>query len=241
MAESNVLILGDQASHLLELTDAVRDLGFRAIRAKTPQDAIALSHERGHRYPAVLIDNEAAMMDVGAALDTLRRECSSPDMTAFATGERPSADERKRLRCGGIEHALWLPIRDHALLFYLNDACHPEQPGMFQGELRAPVGWMARVMVGGRSKLAQVYALSCGGAYLATDRPSVRGSEIVLELPLPQGPMHLECEVIFTNVPGNLRRCNLPTGMSVEFLSTPARDREALSACVAESAAEYAV
>jgi hypothetical protein len=108
MAEPNVLILGNQASHLIELTETVSELG-------------------------------------------------------------------------GIEHALWLPVRDHALLFHLSDACYPDQPGMLQGEPRAHLGWMARVMVGGRSMLSQVYALSCGGAYLITDRPSVRGSEGVLE------------------------------------------------------------
>jgi CheY-like chemotaxis protein len=241
MAEPNVLILGNQANHLIELTDTVRELGFRAIRAKTPQDAIAISQERGHRYDTVLLDTEAPMMDVGAALDTLRRECRSPGMVAIATGERPSASERDRLRDGGIEHAVWLPVRDHALLCHLSDACYPDQPGMLQGEPRAHLGWMARVMVGGRSKLAQVYALSCGGAYLITDRPSVRGSELVLELPLPQGPMHLECEVTFTNVPGNLRRSSLPTGMCVEFLRTPAADLEAIRACVIESASEYTV
>jgi CheY-like chemotaxis protein len=241
MNEPNVLILGDQPSHLAELADTVRELGFRAIRAKTPQDAIAQAQERGHHFGAALVDPELPALDLANAFSELRRECSSPNLVVLASGKRPSDAERERLREGGVKHALWLPVTDHALLFHLNNACYPEQPGTKRNELSAPVGWMARAMVAGRSKLTQVYALSAGGAYLLTDRPSLRGSELVLELPLPEGPMHLEAEVLYTNVPGNLRRNNLPTGMYVEFLSTPAADQETLQACIVESAADYLV
>jgi hypothetical protein len=44
------------------------------------------------------------------------------------------------------------------------------------------------------------------------------GAEVDLELRLPGRPVTLRAEVVFTNLPGNLQRENLPLGMGVRFL-----------------------
>jgi hypothetical protein len=43
------------------------------------------------------------------------------------------------------------------------------------------------------------------------------GADLTIELPLPTGAIRVAGRVLYTNVPGNLARQSLPTGMAVRF------------------------
>ena len=240
MSEPTVLILGDHGTALSDLADRIRGHGFRAVRAKTPQDAIDLATERRYRFDAALIESGLAAFDLAAALDLIRERAGKPGMVMLATGRMPDGDERERFRDAGVRHALWHPIGDHALLFHLNRAISEDGTAL-RGALRVPTEWQTRVMVAGREKQASVYSLSSGGAYLATERPSMRGAQVAVELPLPTGRVSVLARVLYTNVPGNLKRGTLPTGMGVGFERTPIDDRQAIDDGVAEISAHYFV
>ncbi|MFB0977445.1 MAG: hypothetical protein QMC73_07250, partial [Myxococcota bacterium] len=62
------------------------------------------------------------------------------------------------------------------------------------------------------------YSLSAAGAYLKTPRPSMSGAQIKVAFPLPGGKVSASCQVLYTNVPGNLSKGLLPMGMAVQFL-----------------------
>jgi hypothetical protein len=93
----------------------------------------------------------------------------------------------------------------------------------------------AQVFQAGRQKPARVYTLSSGGAYLETPRPTMRGARVEVEMAIGAGPVRAVGVVVYTNVPGNLHRTNLPVGMGVRFsdLSDPAS--AALRRLVAEA------
>lgn len=240
MREPTILVLGDHGMALSELSDRIRGFGFRAVRAKTPQDAIDLAVERRYRFDAALIESSLAAVDLGAALSQIRERAGHADMVMLATGALPHADERARLREAGVNHALWQPVGDHALLFHLNRATS-QDGAHFRAAQRVPTEWQTRVMVAGRPKPASVYSLSRGGAFLATERPSMRGAELALDLPLAGGRVTVLGRVLYTNVPGNLKRSRLPTGMGIGFVRTPSDEAEAIGSGVSEIAAHYFV
>jgi len=241
MLETTVLVLGEHGALLSGLADRMRALRFRAIRSKTPQDAIVLAHERGYRFDAALIDTSMPALDLGSALVDLRSLAGEQGIAFLATGVKPSAEECARLRDAGVLFALWQPIGDHALRFQLNRATTHDPGVSLREEQRVPTEWSTRVTVGGRPKPASVYSLSAGGAYLATGRPSMRGAEMAIDLPLPGGTISVLGRVLYTNVPGNLARSHLPTGMGVRFIDTPIDDRRAIDEQVSEVAVQYLV
>lgn len=235
-----MLVLGDHGMALSELSDRIRGFGFRAVRAKTPHDALDLASERGYRFDAALIDSRLAAMDLSSALSEIQSRAGTREMIVLATGTEPDATDRARLREAGVSHALWQPIGDHALLFHLNRATSIDG-AHFRAAQRVPTEWQTRVMVAGRPKPASVYSLSQGGAFLATARPSMRGAELALDLPLATGRVTVLGRVLYTNVPGNLKRSYLPTGMGIGFLRTPRDEADAIGSGVAEIASHYFV
>jgi CheY-like chemotaxis protein len=238
--ETTVLVLGDHGLSLSDLSERIRSFGFRAVRAKTPQDALELAAERGYRFSAALIEASLPALDLGPALDRIRSRAGTPGMVLIATGAMPDAAERERLRGAGVHTALWQPVGDHALLFHLNRATG-EEGRHLRAAQRVPTEWRTRVMVAGRAKPASVYSLSSGGAYLATERPSMRGAELAIDLPLAEGTVSVLGRVVYTNVTGNLKRAHLPTGMGVAFVRTPPADADAISEGVAEIASRFYV
>jgi Tfp pilus assembly protein PilZ len=98
--------------------------------------------------------------------------------------------------------------------------------------------WVVR---GRRSVPARLYSLSTGGAFVATERPALRGSALGLMLELPAGRARLAGRVVMTNVPGNLARRNLPTGMAVRFDSQEADTEAALHLAIEERARELEI
>jgi hypothetical protein len=144
-------------------------------------------------------------------------------------------------RCG-VDLALWEPIGNYALRFQLNRAM-ATAAGMdaLRGEERTPTGWKARIISRGRSKAAAVYSMSGGGAFLVTQRPSQRGARIAVEFELPERPLSLDAEVVYTNVPGNLQRRRLPDGMAIRFLDLQDDDHDRLHRSLQDLAARFRV
>ena len=86
-------------------------------------------------------------------------------------------------------------------------------------------------------KSAILYNLSLHGAYLITPRPTLRGGTVELRAGLPGGDALVDAEVVWNNVPGNLRKANAPIGMGVRFIDMDAAVYDALRRYMKERAA----
>jgi len=223
----DVLLLGASAPSLELLRERLVRLGYRAVPAKTPEQAhMLLRISRGAIGAAVL----APDLPVVDLRRTLRFLCdvATGELWFLAAGPKPERADLARLRSAGVTFALFEPLHQHTLRFQVNRALAGSS--VVRGErrsLRAPTNWEIPVFMEGRSKAVTVYTVSSAGAFLATPAPSPRGAQIAIELPVAGLRGRLKARVVMTNVPGNLQHKNLPVGMGVRFESPPI-DAEAL-------------
>jgi hypothetical protein len=100
---------------------------------------------------------------------------------------------------------------------------------------------IAPVEVTRRSRPAgSLYSLSARGAFLETAAPAAAGA-VHVTLPLPGEDLRVAGEVVSTNVPGNLRRRNLPIGMGIRFLGLSVAAERSLLDYTSERARDLAV
>jgi hypothetical protein len=237
MADSEILLLlhgGDP--RLGVVAHRLRRLGYRAVSAKGPAQALELAAESRLRASAILVGPGVMVADVSGALDALRTRCADGRLGILAVGPRPDPATRQRLRVAGVELAAFEPCEDSTLRFQLNRAMSYPDEHPDRRETRVPADLPAQVHASGRSKSAMVRALSASGAFLETRRPSLPGVPVELELSLPPETVQVVGRVVYTNVPGNLQRANLPTGMAVSFTELPPGAERAIRHCVAERA-----
>ena len=221
MAKRPTVLLVDSGEHpLTRLADRLHQLGFRALRAKTADQAVECLSDPRYAVGVVAIPPDLPAFDLDRSLaafrETARDGGSQP--AVVVAGPRPDADHRARLRAAGVRLGLWNPIDDHTLRFQVNRALAGDLlEGRTRRNERVPTNWPVTVRTGGRHKQAKVYSLSSGGAYLSTPTPSLARALVFVSLPLPGGDVDLSAEVLMTNVPGNLAKRNLPLGMAVGF------------------------
>jgi len=222
---SAVLVLDVGVGSLEPLAIRIRRLGLRVVRGKTTDAAQDILGDQRFSVGAIVIPPDVPASDLGRALEALQVQDPDRPLPVLVSGEKPDGDACDQLRSAGVDLALFEPVDDHTLRFQLNRAL-AEGSGVSAGRraLRVPADWPVRVRMGRRNKEARLYTLSVGGAYLATPRPSHRGSEVLLTLPLPSGPVEVSARVVMTNVPGNLVRSNLPLGMGVQFTELAAEN-----------------
>jgi len=220
--ESTVLVIDGSDAPRAALTHRIRKMGYRAMRAKTPEEAVAIVEEHRHRVTAALIPPNLAVADLGAALKGLAARAPQGRLSYVVVGACPGEESLAELRGAGLQLALWEPIDDARLRFQLNRALAGfGTQEVSRVEMRAPLDIPAHVIQAGRRKSARVYTLSSGGVYLDTQRPSMRNAGISVELDLWPSPVCAAGVVVYTNVPGNLCRANLPHGMGVRFCDVP--------------------
>jgi len=239
--EAVIAVLGDYGPSLSNLSELVRELGHHTVRAKTPLQVIELARNRKLHFSAALLNPLIASTKLSRVLSEVRRRTQSPNLVFLAAGERPRALASARLREAGVELALWDTVSDHDLRFQLNRATSGWAYNQLRGEFRAPTDWTTQVFSNGREKPADIYTFSGSGAFLATPRPSLTGADLTLELPLPSGPVRVSGEVVYTNVPGNRRRSQLPNGMAVQFHDPPPAVANAIRDSVAAKTLDLTV
>ena len=216
-SEQPVLIVGDHNAHINTMAERVRDLGHSTVRMKSLDEAINLALERHINFAVAILEVPSVAFHLRQALESFKDQTNSFDMRCIATGTSPSDADRSALREAGVSLALWSPFEDTALRFQLNSALAPSQIELLRSELRAPFDIPATVCAGSRIKRATLYSLSAAGAYFETPRPSMPGAQIKVAFPLPGGKVSAACQVLYTNVPGNLSKGLLPMGMAVRF------------------------
>jgi hypothetical protein len=218
MHDASILLLESTPERAASLAKRLHLLGgYRPVAAKSPEQALRMVEDTRFGIRAAMLAPDFPFADLAGALAALRAAAGARRLSFLAVGACPTAEILMRLRDAGVELALWEPYDDGRLRFQLNRALAGPAKESLRHDQRAPTDWRARVLGAGREKEALVYSISPGGAYLATPRPSMRGANICVVLPLPGGNLSLNGHVLYTNVPGNLQRPDLPVGMGVAF------------------------
>jgi CheY-like chemotaxis protein len=241
-ARKTVLVV-DAGGHSLEpAAQRLRLLGIPALRAKTGGEARAALGDARAAVGVVLIPPDLPTLDLARALRALRTTPGGAQLPVLVAGPRPDASLRARLRSAGAALALWEPFDDHSVRFQVNRALAGHAPPVVPRRAeRVPTPWPVEVRIGGRARPARVYTVSARGAFLATAGPSLRRALVHVTLPLPGEDLRVSGEVASTNVPGNLRRRNLPIGMGVRFLGLSPSAEDALLAYTKQRALELLV
>ena len=187
---------------------------------------------------AALISSEPGVADLTRTLGSLRAAAPGGQLRFVAVGPRPSEALRTKLLNAGVDWALYDAFTDTELRFVLNRALHDAHTER-RDELRVPTTMVAKVKTTTGTKVAMVYNISTGGAYLETMRPSQVGIKVAVEMPLPWNTLEIAAEVVSTNVTGNLRKENLPRGMGVKFVGLTKANEVALAKYVDERASAF--
>jgi hypothetical protein len=233
----------DAGGHSLEpAAQRLRLLGIPALRAKTGGEARAALADPRAAIGAVMIPPDPPTLDLPRALRALSTTPEGVRLVLLACGPRPDANTRARLREAGVRLALWEPCDDAVLRFQVNRALAGDAlAAVVRRAERVPASWAVEVRVGARSRPARLYSLSTRGAFLETAGPSLRRALVHMTLPLPAGELRLAGEVVSTNVPGNLRKRNLPIGMGLRFLGLTREAERALHDFTTERATQLLV
>jgi hypothetical protein len=205
----------DGSSH--KLAERIMTFGTEPVLVSNFEEAQTILQERRILISAVMIPTEMPSQSLKKEIKALRKLGPASGLILVSVGKPPTDDERKKLRAAGLQLALWEPYDDGTLRFQVNRALGGDRDHHGREHMRAPTYLLARVFVGGRTKDAVVYSLSEGGTFLETPRASMDGATVDIELRLPANHIRINGSVIFSNVPGNLQRPNLPMGMGIKF------------------------
>jgi hypothetical protein len=226
--------LGDQHG---TLAHRVIELGYRPVRAEDTLAASLLIARLDRPVRAAIVPARFEFLDRASELARLASDAGS--LQYIATGKEVPPDDVDGLRRDGVRFCLWEPFTESELRFVINRALYDTTRGEVRENTRVPTNLVARVRNGAGEKTAGVYNLSSSGAFLETQRSSVKGGNVRVVLPLAAGDLELPAVVTSTNVPGNLKRGNLPTGMGVEFVDLDGESRAALESLVAQRATSF--
>ncbi|MAE94723.1 MAG: hypothetical protein CL910_08700 [Deltaproteobacteria bacterium] len=220
MPQRTVLLMDVGAEPMAILAARVQRLGLRAVRVKTPEEAIPVLSDRRHAVGAVVVPPDLPVPDLGGTLTALRTASGREHLAFLVAGTRMAAGERSRLARAGVTLPLWEPINAHPLRFQLNRAMAGPIPARRErGTRRAPSSHEVKMKAPRRMrrKEARLYTFSSRGVFLATPAPFLRGSRLEIEMGIPGLPRRIAGQVAMTNVAGNLLRSGLPPGMGIAF------------------------
>jgi hypothetical protein len=219
-SSGHILLIESVDGSANKLAERILAFGIEPVLVTTPEEARSILEERRVSIAAVMIPTDVSSQHLKKEVKLLRKVGPASGLMFVSVGKSPATDERKRLRGAGLQIALWEPYDDGTLRFQLNRALGGDRDSHGRSHPRAPTYLLARIFVGGRTKDAVVYSLSEGGAFLETPRASMDGAQVEVEIRLPANHIRVEGTVVFSNVPGNLQRPNLPMGMGVRFEDT---------------------
>ena len=230
-----VLLLGPERA-TRRLAGALLLLGYRGLPAADVSAALRALAGAGLSVVGGLVSSE--VVDPAAAIRELHGSLAAP-LLWTVWGSRPDPAAAVALREQGVRYVLADPFTEEDLRFVLHMNLEAEDYDASRLEPRVPTSLRARVVTKTGERVAVVCNLSIHGAYLATPRPALRGGRIEIEIPLPELSITTAADVLWNNVPGNLRRPNLPIGMGVRFESLPEASVAALRSYLESRAASY--
>ena len=227
--------LGDVALRLLRLRIDV-------FYAKGSVEGWLLAKQEADRIRALLFPATVDIDEIKPIVECLDSVKPEIDHVLIVMGDRPDDATRERLRAGGVERALWEPFDESALRSIVSDSmvCRDAIVGE-RKDVRLPTTLLGRAFIGARRKDAIVSTLSMGGAFLEIPSPFPEGSQMSLEIALPDGSVNVRAQVVNARYPGSDVASQQPCGMGVEFLNLAGADEERLRVFLKEIGDRFCV
>lgn len=216
----DLLVLGANAPEMELLRARLGRMGYRAVPAKTPDQARSFLRVAGARVGAVIVPSDLPVTNLRSALLSLRTMGPGEELVFLAGGRDPGADGRRHLRDAGVALAVFDPCDAHTLRFQVNRALSGDKRSRaHRRTVRAPTDLPVLIQTGaGRVKEGRIYSLSASGAFITVQQPCMTRAQVTLDLSMPEGGrVSATGRVVMTNVPGNVMRRSLPFGMGVQF------------------------
>lgn len=211
----------------------------RGVRAEDSDGALRAQAAAPQPFTLGFVASDHGLRDLGETLRLLGEHGAGGKLRWVAFGPRPGEQRLGELRRAGVRLALFDPASDDELRFVLNRALHEPGGSAQRHDDRVPADLPARVVTKNGEKVALIYNLSSTGAYVATPRPTLRGGTVRLQFALPSATIALDAQVVWNNVPGNLRRHNAPIGMGLRFLRVPPEIEHAILTWVEQRIGSY--
>src|SRR5690606_42115831 len=99
--ERGVLVMDGGGAPRAALAHRLRRLGYRTLRAKSPEDAFRLVEEHRHLIGVALIPPDLAVIDLPAALAALAASAPNGQLTYIVPGPTPNPGKIDALRATG--------------------------------------------------------------------------------------------------------------------------------------------
>jgi hypothetical protein len=226
----------------MDLTRRLREMGAPVLIAASFEEAEELLRNGDEDIGAMMIPTTYEPKQLKKSLKALLSMGPPGCVNLISVGDPPADADRKKIRKAGVKLALWNPITEPNMRFQINRALHQGREGFgSRNNPRIPSQFGCTVSIGDRHKDASIYSLAETGAFLVTQRASMKGSEVELKLRSPGGPIETTAQVVYANVPGNLQRPGLPLGMGVHFHELEQDDQKRLRNLITDSIAELEV
>lgn len=239
--ERYALVLDDDAGSLEEIALRLVRIGVDAVYAKDPDEAALLAHQESRRVGALLLPATTPVEAIPDAMKRVGVPAAVGPRAVVLIGRRPGDGELARLGELGVAWGLWEPFGDTGLRFVVTAALAAEDPNDPRHNIRVPTSLCAVVYKGSQQRAVSVENLSRGGAYLATPQPFLVGSQISLELPLPQGQLLLKAQLAHVRNALEPERADIPPGMGVAFREAPPEAEAVLARYVEAEVRKYAI
>jgi hypothetical protein len=221
---------------LLAVDDGKNSLGdapLRLIRAGVDvllcaelDEAELLARQEGEGICGMLLPSAAGAGHVVHALDSVGPHCGVGPDRVVLLGPRMGEREIERLRDLGVRWRLWEPHEDRDLRFIGWSLLWGDGDQNLRLDQRIPTALPARAIRRGDERDVLVGDLSTAGAFLETDSPFPAGSQLGIEIQLPNRQLEVCATVRWVTgrdlLPGRAR------GFGVEFLNPPLELRLAL-------------
>lgn len=214
-----ILLIEDDRGESDALATRLVRLGVEPIRVDHVNEAAEVVKSKEYAVRGVLLPSNLPGSEVHHAMKNMRRR--EPTLSAMAYGKVPDPTQRAHLQRAGVLLALWDGSDDGVLRFQLNRLVTQDSEHSVRNSRRAPTHTPVRMLQGEREKAGMLYSLSEGGCFVETPRASMEGAELRMLFQLADIDYDMNTVVVFSNVPGNLQRPNLPLGMGFRFKDMP--------------------
>ena len=237
MPPAQTLPLHRPRGRLLAVDDGKGSLGdvpLRMIRAGVDvllssevDEAELLARQEGLDVCGLLLPSSAGVEHVDHVLEVVGPHTGLGPERVVLLGPRMDEKAIDRLRDRGVLWRLWTPHEDRDLRFIGWALVWGGGDENLRLDLRVPVALPARAIRRGDARDVLVGDLSLAGAFLETDSPFPAGSQLGIEIQLPNRQLELCANVRWVTgrdlLPGRARGCG------VEFLNPPRELRAALA------------